>query len=102
LLSITILVLTGSRPLNAIDFVFCTDIKITKTKTRNKQDDVPRGKRHKGRKIRKKLTVPASKEGMDLISLPLLLAPKMIKTVKTVIGLSGSSPEMDRRFRFKH
>ena len=25
LLSITILVLTGSRPLNAIDFVFCTD-----------------------------------------------------------------------------
>jgi hypothetical protein len=26
LLSITILVLTGSRPLNAIDFVLCTDI----------------------------------------------------------------------------
>ena len=26
LLSITILVLTGSRPLKAIDFVFCTDI----------------------------------------------------------------------------
>jgi hypothetical protein len=26
LLSITILVLTGSRPLNAIDFVFCTDV----------------------------------------------------------------------------
>jgi len=26
LLSITILVVIGSRPLNAIDFVFCTDI----------------------------------------------------------------------------
>ena len=26
LLSITILVLTGSRPINAIDFVFCTNI----------------------------------------------------------------------------
>ena len=26
MLSITILVLTGSHPLNAIDFVFCTDI----------------------------------------------------------------------------
>ena len=26
MLSITVLVLIGSRPLNAIDFVFCTDI----------------------------------------------------------------------------
>ena len=35
-----------------------------------------------------------SKGGMDLTSLPALLEPKMIKTGNTVIGFSGSSPEM--------
>jgi hypothetical protein len=75
--------------------------KIKKTKTRKKQEDVTRGKRQR-KKDKKKLTVLASKEGVNLISLPPLLAPKMMKTVNNVIGLSGSSPEMDRRFRFKH
>ena len=36
-------------------------LKIKKTKTRKEQEDVPGGNMHKERKIRKKLTVLASK-----------------------------------------